>query len=64
MTKKHKVVISRKYEVDIDMNNPKEVDVDYIKLQALSSFNRDLQFGLISANMDDFSCEIKYDWVE
>jgi hypothetical protein len=36
---------------------------DYLKLQALSNFNNDLQIGLISANKDDFKCEIKYDWI-
>ena len=60
----YKVEVSRLYTVEIDISNEKDIDAEYIKLQALSQFNNDLQFGLISANMDDFSCEIKYDWVE
>lgn len=57
----YKVEISRLYTIEIDTSNEKDIDNEYIKFQALSQFNNDLQFGLISANMDDFSCRIKYD---
>ena len=57
----YKVEISRLYTIEIDTSNEKDIDNEYIKLQALSQFNNDLQFGLISASIDDFSCRIKYD---
>lgn len=60
----YKVEISRLYTVEIDVSDGRDVDGDYIKLQALSQFNNDLQFGLISANQDDFKCEIKFNWME
>ena len=62
--KNYKVEISILYTVKINVSNNKGIDSEYIKLQALSQFNNDLQFGLISANQDDFKCEIKYDWIE
>lgn len=60
----YKVEISRLYTIEIDDSNRKDISPEYIKLKALSQFNNDLQFGLISANEDDFKCEIKYDWME
>ena len=61
--RKFEVIISRGYIVEVDMGNQKKIDEDNIKLQAMSKFNNDLQFGLISANKDDFACEVKYDWI-
>ena len=60
----YKVEISRLYTVKIDASEARGINEEYIKLQALSQFNNDLQFGLILANQYDFKCEIKYDWIE
>lgn len=54
MTKDYTVAISRYYNVELD---DKATD-EFIELEALSMFNRELQFGLISANKDDFHLEI------
>lgn len=52
--KNYSVVISRAYTVEMD---EKATD-EFIELEALSMFNRELQFGLISGNRDDFNLEI------
>ena len=55
-TKRIAVEISRVYEVEVDEKS----SLEFIQKTAMSEFNRDLQFGLISANEDDFQSKIIY----
>jgi hypothetical protein len=52
--KNYSVKVSRTYIIEID----DKADDEFVKLEALSMFNRELQFGLITANRDDFNLEI------
>ena len=52
--KNYSVVVSRVYTIEMD---EKATD-EFIELEALSMFNHELQFGLITANRDDFNLEI------
>ena len=52
--KKYTVIVSRTYKFKAD----DEATDEYIKLGVLSMFNSELQFGLITANRDDFNLEL------
>jgi len=52
--KNYSVVVSRVYTVEMDENSTNEI----IELEALNMLNSELQFGLITANRDDFNLEI------
>ena len=54
--KKFRVEISRIYEIDLDG----KASLEFVQKIAMSKFNRDLQFGLVSANDDDFQSKIIY----
>lgn len=57
--KKILVEISRVYEIEVDEKS----SMEFVQKTAMSEFNRDLQFGLISANNDDFKSKIIYNWI-
>lgn len=52
--KTFRTIISRTYIIEAD---EKAYD-EYVALEALSKFNHELQFGLITANVDDFNIKI------
>ena len=53
-TKKFIINFTRQYEVEVD----RKATDEYIIKQAQSEFNCDMEFGLISANLDCFSAKI------
>ena len=48
------VEISRTYIISVDDKS----SLEFMQKTAMSEFNRDLQFGLVSANEDDFKSKI------